>query len=394
MTEYYVWLQMCLGAGSAKLHRVLGAFETPKNLYDSKNKKHRMFTDTEQEKFSHIALSEALKTVETCDKKGIKIITPESENYPKRLLNMVDPPIVLYYKGEFPHFDDEVAVAMVGARRPTPLGIKSAISLSARLSRAGCLVISGGAYGIDKYSHLGTLATGSKAVCVLPCGLDIRYLVSNTEMYANIEKRGCLISEYPPNTEVTKSAFKARNRIMSALALGVVIIEAGNPSGTLMTANHAAEQGKDVFVIPGPIGEANYLGSNKLISDGARTLLSAEDIVREYAPTFPHKLNLKDIHTPFSEDTMRRLNVAIGGKPQKQNENVEKTPQKVKITPKNEELSDKTKAVYEALGNEPTAMDAVVMRTKLSGGEVLTCLTELEILGYIECLPGNRYEIK
>ena len=399
MTKYYIWLQMCLGAGSAKVHKVPGKFDSIKDLYNLSDKKREnsgVFSPSELGMMNDTLLEKAQEVINLCAKHDINIITLGEREYPNRLRNTCDPPLVLYYKGEFPNFDDEVAITMVGARRPTLLGIKSALSLSARLSRAGCLVVSGGAYGIDKYSHIGALATGSATVCVLPCGLDIKYLVNNEKMYGDIKKRGCIISEYPPGVGVSRSAFKVRNRIMSALSIGTVIIEAAQASGTIMTANHAAEQGKDVFVIPGPIGEANYAGSNKLISDGARTLLSASDIVSEYAPLYPHKLNLRDINTPFSKETLQVLSAAINGTDvqDKAIAPPEKAQAKGKREMKKDEVSQNAQKVYAVFDAIPIAMDLIVVKSGLDSGEVLACLTELEIFGYITCLPGNRYEIK
>lgn len=415
MTEYYIWLQAVLGYGSAKLNAVLREFGSPAALFESSAEqivKSGIFMSDEIKKINKIPLEYAVGILENCNKIGCRVITPDMEEYPARLLNIIDPPCAVYVMGKFPDFDDEAAVSMVGSRKPTESGRKAAVSLAARLARAGMVIVSGGALGIDYCSHMGALSAGGVTVCVMPCGVDINYPSQNSEMRRNVRKKGCLISEMPPGTGVSKGAFHIRNRIISALSLGTVIIEAGEKSGTLITANSAIDQGRDVFVIPGAVDSPQYAGSNRLISDGARPLLSVLDILDEYALNYPHKLNVRQVGEPFSDEILSGIAAALGrtevspslrrGNPSRKAAPQTRKTVKATVRPpaKREkrminvgEVSDDAAKVYDLFSGDAVSADFLIAAGKLESDTVLAALTELEVFGYIESLPGGRYKI-
>ena len=217
------------------------------------------------------------------DKARIRMLYPELPEYPDKLKRIPDPPFVLFAKGalDLSKAVDEPSIAIVGARKADTYGSEMSYYFAGELSREGITVISGLAGGVDGRAHAGCLFAGGKTVAVLGCGVDIPYPKSNTPLYFDIEKRGLIISEYPPGTAPLAWRFPVRNRIISALSDGVLVIEARKKSGSLITADFALEQGKTVFALPGRAYDINAAGTNNLIKQGATCVTEPADIVRE-----------------------------------------------------------------------------------------------------------------
>ena len=375
--RYLIWLQLILGAGNNKALEILKRFGSAENVYKSDLKTLEatgLFTKINLKKITATKIFDADKIILKCKTLNIKIITIEDEKYPECLINIENPPLVLFYKGEFPSFDTEPFVCIVGPRNVSEYGKKASFSLSARLTRAGITVISGGAVGSDTYAHKGALKYSEKTVLIMGCGLNYRYLPENEKMRRSIlQNGGCLISEYPPDTPPYGSNFPIRNRLMAALSLGTVVIEADSKSGALITANHALEQGKDVFVIPGAPGKTEYIGSNALLRDGAIPLLEARDILNEYVGRFPDKINIERAYTE-----------------EKREENNKKIIKKKKIF--DISLSKEAKMIYNQL-DKPQFYPDDLDKSGFSDDEILSALIELEISGVIRALPGGKYAL-
>ncbi len=370
--KYYIWLQLCVGAGSKSVSKMLEKSLTPRDIYETdyeKLKQFKVFSKGELERIDKSKLHEAEKIIEYCKREDIGIITFSDGAFPNVLKEIYNPPMVLYVKGEFPNFDNTPVISVVGPRNVSDFGKRAAYSLGYRLSKAGFTVVSGGAVGSDTYAHIGALKSGGKTVLVMACGFGVSYLEENRALRNNIVNHGCLVSEYPPLTPVTKYTFPVRNRLISALSLGTVVIEAGTRSGALITANHALEQGRDVFVIPGSPEAKEYKGSNALLRDGARPLLDASDIFGEYISLFPDKIDI--------EKAYKKEPKAV-------------TPQKNKKI-LNETLSNEAKIVYNCLDTQKFYPDE--LQTGLDSGKLLSALTELEMEFIIRALPGGQYEI-
>ncbi len=370
--KYYVWLQLCLGQGSKTFSDILERSLSPKDIYDmdfSARKEMGIFSKGEFEKIAKTPIEDAVKIIEECNKKQIRLIKYDDEIYPEALKTICNPPMVLYIKGSFPDFDSIPVISIVGPRKVSEFGKKAAYSLGYRLGRAGFNVVSGGAVGSDTYAHIGALKADAKTVLIMGCGFNVSYLEENRALREHIMSKGCLISEYPPDTPITRYTFPVRNRIISALSLGTVVIEARSRSGALLTANHALEQGRDVFVIPSNPNAAEYKGSNALLRDGAKPLLDASDIFNEYIPLFPDKI---DIERAFKKE------------PKSENSKKNK-----KIL--NETLSNEAKIVYNCLDTQKFYPDE--LDTGLDSGKLLSALTELEMEFIIRALPGGQYEI-
>lgn len=377
MTEYLIWLQAALGAGNIRAVKALKVFANAENIYKAsptERKAAKIFTPKDLKRLNDTKIDYAKGVIADCKKYGIDTVPIGDTKYPYCLTVIDNPPLVLYVKGEMLDFDNTPAICIVGPRKVSDYGKKAAYSLAYRLSKAGMTVVSGGAVGSDYYAHLGALKAGGKTALVMGCGIESGYLPVNEPLRRHAAEHGCIISEHPPKAGLTKYSFPIRNRIMSALSLGTVVVEAGKKSGALITANHALEQGRDVFVIPGTPTAEQYVGSNALLRDGAKPLLDVSDILNEYIPRFPDKINVKKAYE----------------KPQK---TVKKTEEKqVHKKLSNETLSKEAKIVYNHLDKHKFYPDEIV-GTDISPSEILSALTELELEGLIRALPGGRYEL-
>ena len=394
--EYWVWLQTVLKPGSNKVLPVLEKYGSAKGVFETSYddlKLSNIFSPRELSVLAKKDISFAKKVLNDCKKLNISAVCINNRHYPELLRQISNPPLVLYFKGNIELLNDEPTVCIVGPREVSPFGKRAAFSLAARLSSGGFTIVSGGAVGSDTAAHKGALAVEGNTVCVLGCGINSTYLKENKPLRDKIAEKGIVISEYFPNQEATRYSFPVRNRIMSGLSHGVVVVEANEKSGALITANLANEQGRDVFVIPGNPTYAQYKGSNKLLRDGARALLDANDVFLEYIGAFPHKIDSEKayrITAKMSEEkTPEKATKTPVDKLVKQVD--EKLKQKTKKIINND-LSKKAEMVYNQLDKPIFMMDEI--NCTLTANEMLAAITELEIMGYIAALPGGRYELK
>lgn len=397
---YWIWLQKALGQGSDRLPFILSKFSSASKVYaagDEGRKSSGIFNERELRLLKNTSLQSAKAIYEKCIRENITVITPNMDVYPKILRNIPTPPFVLYVKGRFPDFDNTPAMCIVGPRKVTDYGYKCAYSLGGRLSRAGFIIVSGGAMGSDTAAHQGAILNGGVTVAVLANGFGDNYLAQNEELRKTIQSKGCLITEYPPYTRVTKQAFLFRNRLMSGLAQGVIVVEAGERSGALITSRHAVEQNKDIFVIPGNPGLPQYVGSNKLIRDGAKPLLELEDIFSEYENRLKGKISLQNaVASPLAKmvkykpqnSPSRSVNK---DKTDEKNHTKQDTNQIIKkILPEN--LSKNAKIIYNQLDKQVFTCDDLLSPT-MNSNYILSALGELELFGFIKSLPGGRYTL-
>ena len=407
-------LYFVLGAASPKVREIYDRELDVEKLFESDHERRLsgLFTDKEMACF-YGALKRAHFAVEQADKSGQRIISYLSEEYPERLKNIYA--CALYVRGVFPEFDNEVAIAMVGTRNATDYGRTVATDLAMTLSKAGALIVSGAAKGIDSYSHTGALQVFGRTAAVLGCGIDYPYLMENKPMRDMIEKRGVLISEYPPGTAATRWSFPERNRIISGLSLGTVIIEAGIKSGSLITANYTLEQGRELFAVPGSVMSPSFAGTNKLLREGAKPVFSALDILEEFAGEYPHKIDMSGVKSlmidvdVISNDTGRadrsqktRFSASIksDGNGINGNSNAEKhlkTPESKRkiVNISDKDLSDDEKMVYNNFiaKNSALTVDELIPLCGIAPDKLMRVLTSLELEGLIEPEAGNKYRI-
>ena len=306
----------------------------------------------------------------------------QDAEYPGRLKNIYDPPCLLYVKGTMPLFDEEVAVAVVGTRKCTPYGIACAEKLSYGLASGGAVVVSGLAKGIDTAALRGALRAGGMAVGVVGNGLDVCYPRENRYLYEDVASAGVLLSEYPPGTEPAASHFPVRNRILSGLSLATLVVEAPERSGALITAETALEQGRDVFVVPGPIDAVNSVGCNRLLQQGAGVAIDAWDILREYQGRFPDKLR---------GEKARETPITLGYQA-RQKEEAKPVPPSFSLSKSDLTLTDDQIALLRLLSAEDAALvDDLIEESGIPARRVLSALTMLEIDQLVTQHSGKRY---
>ena len=354
-------------------------------------------------------LTPAEEILAQCDREGLQILTYQDAAYPKRLQNIPDPPLVFYYKGRLPDFDGLPLIGVVGTRRASAYGLTAAKRLGYQIARCGGVVVSGMAAGIDGMSMRGALTAGGHVVGVLGCGADMVYPVSNRALFSDTERYGCILSEFPPGTPPLKWNFPRRNRIISGLSCGVLVVEAPEKSGALITARQAADQGRDVFVVPGNIDVDTFVGSNRLLRDGAIAVSSGWDILSEYEGHFPGKIRRFDKASGLTAypDEVENPPAKVAQKPARPKE---KPVRKVKTDKKVIDngastpyidlndilpgLSPDEQSIVTAIGNDQRLVDDIIAETGLSAGKVLAMLTLLEVKGVVKRLPGRQVKLK
>lgn len=393
---YWIWLSCGLGAGASCLDLVSYFEWNPYEIYGTTFNeifKLNVLTKNRIEKLKSFPIEKAEEFLRVSKEKGWKIVTPSSEYYPKNLLTLQDLPLVLYVDGDEKALTNELSVSIVGARKASDYGVSVARALSSAMASVGFTVVSGGALGIDSAAHMGALDEKGKTICVLGCGLGTRYLMDNKELRDEITKNGALVTEFPPYTSASRTSFPLRNRIISGLTLGTVVVEAGERSGSLITARLAAEQGRDVFAVPGDLVSSSFLGTNNLIRNGARAVFSPNDILEEYCYRFNDKLNIKE---PFPDDEIIRRTQGYLEKKQENPQIKEKavtTPKAPVKRPAPSYLTPNASKIYEFIGLEPVHIDEISARCELSTEKCLSAITELEIYGLVTQLSGRRYKI-
>ncbi|SMP47141.1 DNA-processing protein DprA [Anoxynatronum buryatiense] len=290
-----------------------------------------------------------------CVQDKFTIKTLLDEEYPEDLKHIFDPPWVIYIKG---HFTNHMPfLGIVGARRATSYGVWAADHFSRELSNKGIGIVSGLAYGIDAAAHRGTLDVAGYTIGVLGGGIDGIYPAAHRSLYQQIEESGALVSEYGPGVQPQKHYFPARNRIISGLSRGVFVVEAGEKSGALITADFAMEQGREVFALPGNVNQKASAGTNRLIRDGARMVLETDDLLDAYPEVKHSTKTVRD-----SGEWRNQLSLA--------------------------ELE-----VMDLIAEGPVQMEMLIYRLEKTVSEVSSLLTVLELKGLIQQLPGKTFTV-
>lgn len=378
--KYWVWLSLALGSG-VRTEEILSAFPDPKKLYEeteSDRMSAGIFTKRQFEKLSETKMAEAERIISLCEKNRWQIVTPDDSVYPAGLRKIDDMPLVLYVDGDIGCLRGKVIIGVVGTRKPCYESIAIARKISSDLALAGAVVVSGGALGIDSAAHEGAMNANGKTVCVLGCGFGTGYLRDNEALRREISRNGALVAEYPPFKEATRYTFPERNRIISGMSHGLLVVEAGERSGSLITAKRAAEQSRNVFAIPGSILTTAYNGANALIRDGAKAVSGARDILEAYAVIYPDRLNLNAIpDTPIITE---------------KNKEKKKAPTVKKRSAQG--LDPDCSAVYNLFGEESLHPDEICAATGLPLTKVISALMQLQMEDYIEIDGGKNYKLK
>lgn len=442
---YWIWLQKAISPGSRLAEKLLSHFEYRiADVFHAGQEAYQQVEGLEPQILQLLLqkdLSYAMETLAYCRNENITVLTPDTDGYPDTLRFIQAPPLVLYVRGKLPNLKDRFSVSVVGTRNMTEYGSHNAYLMAHDLARAGTVIVSGMAKGIDGIAHRGCLDAGGDTIAVLGCGVNRCYPQEHESLMNEILRHGAVISEFPPFTPPIGKHFPIRNRIISGLSQATLVIEAHETSGALITARDAIMQGRPLFALPGKVGEKNSLGVNTLLGEGAAIATCAMDILRQFRARYPKTLNIsavpqpgiasKHIQSPIARKSrvgersfapadlridrfsdpanipiqkpapaaMPSLQVPISDLAGNGEPDGERTVGLARATASEEKHSAKpavplTEAEKRLLSQMPpdTAVTADELSERgFSIQEVLITLTTLEIKGVVESRPGNAY---
>ena len=389
--KYWLWLSSLPKVSLRMKHVLLDAFETPEKIYFSESGEYSLVEGITRPVIAALeegrSLDGADRILGDCERLGLRVLTIQDTEYPDRLRNICDPPLLLYVQGRMPLFDDEVTVAMVGTRRTSPYAAAMGEKLAYQMAGLGAVIVSGLAAGGDASAHRGALRAGGLTVGVIAGGHDIVYPRENRWLYQDIGVRGAILSEYPPGTDHRAGHFPERNRIISGLTLGVVVIEAPERSGALITASRALDQGRDVFVLPGQADDWHCTGSNQLLRDGAVPAMDAWDVLSHYTARYPHRIRSLRLEEP------RRF----GGDAPPRREARQKAPPEPALPvldlSGDHGLTDDQLRIVRALRERTVQVDELIEETQIPTRRVLSALTILELDKIVTQESGKRFSL-
>lgn len=414
---FWIWLSLACGVASKEFGRLVTHFDDAYDLYAMSEEEIERIDgigDTLKLRLSDKTMKEAEKIFVDCRRHGVTVLTYADKNYPSKLRLIEDPPVVLYVLGKVRELDSHPLIAVVGTRKMSEYGRKTAFRLSYELALAGAVIVSGLALGIDGVAACGALEAKGNTIAVLGCGVLVDYPKAHRTLKAEIVRHGAVISEYPPYTPAIPRNFPTRNRIISGICHGTLLVEGAIASGSMITARLAIGQGRQLFAVPGKIGDVNSEGPNVLIREGAYSVLESMDILNHYEFLYRDNLNfiaLRASQTPDCDETLHRFCVPTdyeegrrGGRTQR---SVEKTVAVPAPAKESKPLSSPVKASEPIAPSVPLSateqsvldkmpIDRPITPDALVGdgcgiGGVLTALTMLELYGVVTSLPGGLY---
>ena len=380
---YWLWLTLKPRMTSTNITHLLEHFETIQDIYETKEYKNiPSLTPGIIATLNDKSLDKAYEVYKRVEEIGAKILVFDDKDYPDMLRNIIDPPYVLYVKGEVLPWDRLFTIGVVGTRECDGDGRMNTINICRDLAKMGVTIVSGMARGIDGAAAEAALRMGAKTIAVLGCGVDVVYPPEHDKLYESILANGAVISEYPPGMGVAPWTFPARNRIIAGLSRGVLVTQAPKRSGALITARCAFENNRDVFAIPGSINDANYVGCNQIIQSYAKLVMNACDVVNEY-PYDVERINLlKSEENNTEEGSKKSSNTYVNSI-------------KVSIDDKKySTLKSKEKEIIKLLIEGNMHIDEIIRSTNIPAGELNTMMVLLEMNGMVKKLPGNNYKLK
>ena len=417
---YWIWLAERAGQASALAVKLINRYGNASSVYaasaeDIERDLSDVLTPREMGKARQILSDKstdvAERILEDAASLGQRVIVPTDEDYPRSLASLRNAPMVLYVMGTLPRLRDELCIAVVGTRTMSDSGRRNSYAMGYGLASGGAVVVSGMALGCDGMALSGAISAGGKTIAVLGGGVDVIYPKDHTTLYSTILKSGAIISEYPPGTRPSGYNFPVRNRIISGLSAGSVIVEASDGSGALITASQAAEQGRDVFVIPGNVDVAACAGSNALLRDGAIAVSTGWDILSEYVALFPDQIRkdgLPSMQTLYPDEESairaaerpaekvaqksRHLKNKDAEKPEADKKAIDNEPKSLyseKIDIEDPSLTGDERTILALLRDGERLVDDVIAESGLTSGTTLSTLTLLEVKGLIRRLPGR-----
>lgn len=425
---YWIWLAEKCGPASKYFNSLMEIYDNPFDIYLLENdevEQLKKLSKTLRDKLCEKDLERAYEILKFCKQERIDIITYADMRYPERLKNLQDPPVLLYCKGHFPDVNSRLCIGIVGTRKMSEYGKQSAYKIAYELGSADVLTVSGMALGVDGVSACGALAAGGDTVAVLGCGLDTVYPKQHERLMEEIVRHGAVISEYAPKEPPHSYNFPKRNRIISGLCQGVLIVEAAVGSGALITAKDAIAQGREVFAIPGKISDPGAEGPNELIKGGAYTALSADDILKHYELIYGEDYNKDKMARAKrkgvnADRALEKYGLSYGissyreEMPEERIFEVKRAGSKARVPDEEpqesasksesvttpavsvdsalvEGLDPITRKIYDCLPPDKAVSADVCLVDGLTASDVITSLTLLEISGLVASLPGGMY---
>ncbi len=410
MLKYWLWLSLRRGLRPESRSALLERFGDPRAVYNASERELEeiVWRDAERAALRDKSLEKTQAILEACARLEVHILTMQDADYPARLRNIYDPPCVLYVLGRLPAVDEKAAIAVVGTRKATPYGLKMGRQMGYELTRGGALVVSGLAEGVDSAAAEGALRAGGSCIGVLGTAIDVVYPPKNRKLFEDVCTVGALVSEYPPGAPTARANFPQRNRIISGLSVGVVVIEAPEKSGALITADLALQQGRDVFVVPGNADSPNCAGSNALMRDCAKPVTGGLDVLCEYE----HLYGGVDVSAPqdlaMPAEQLRQAAAEFAGSNTPAPEEGKgfhrlRVPNAALLRDAEPSVPEKTydpaqlgeteRALVAAMDAPHMHIDEIIEKSGLSAAEALSALTLLEIEGVVGQEPGKRFTL-
>lgn len=404
---FWIWLSLACTPGSTTFAKLLACFDGARAVYEADDDAIASAITSRSKDFSRLtdkSLERAESVLEYCISKEIGILAYDDRNFPSLLKQIPTPPVLLYYRGKLPDFDSSFFVSVVGTRRLSDYGRKNAFTISYDLARAGALIVSGMAIGIDGVAHAGAVAAGKPTVAVIGSGIDVLYPKQHGRLAREIVKSGCVLTEYAPGTRPEGQNFPVRNRIISGLGSALFVVEGRERSGALITARHAREQERRVYALPGNVGNANSELTNLLIKSGASLCTCADDIVRDFELKSHGRLNPHELarSAPVNmADVLKFLGISCVSqgddifKPARtKREKAEPKPsESAPEPPKAADMSDFDAKALKIYKKIPVGAECDI--ESLTDGElpmrdVMRGLLKLEMGRFVTMLPGER----
>lgn len=394
MLLYWLWFHLLTGLTVSQKRALLEYFHDPEQLYRATESAYRTAVQLPEEGYTALSdkeLKNARALAAECSQKRIGIVTIGDSGYPARLRQIPDAPLVLYYRGRLPNWEAYPAIGIVGTRKASGYGLQIAEKMGAQIAACGGMVVSGAADGIDSAAMKQALLQGGPVVGVLGFGADVVYPASSRKLFAQLEEKGCLISEYPPGTPGYKWNFPQRNRLISGISHGVLVVEAPERSGALITARHAMEQGREVFVVPGNINSDTSVGSNNLLREGATAVFEGYDILREYASRFPGQIRKAE---PKGIEQIPEKVEDVPTKPAKKPIDNREVTQYSVLNSGAGTLTEEEKTLLSHLTPKIEGVDEVIARSGMETAKALSILTKLSLKGMVKHHPGKCISLK
>lgn len=385
MMEHWIWLTTRQGLNKPTQSRLLRCFGDPEKVYHASVAQLQEVTGVTAKGLEALEdknLTPSQEILAKCRHKGIGLLTMDDPQYPQNLREIADPPLLLYYLGTLPDWKTKPIIGAVGTRSCSDYGLRAGEKLGHDLSRGGAVVVSGMAEGVDTAVLTGVLSAEGTPVVFLAGGVDVVYPVSNSSLYRKILTRGCVLSEHPPGTKHARWNFPHRNRLISGISQGILVVEAPEKSGALITAHHARKQGREVYVVPSPIDLSSGRGSNALLKNGAIITQDAWDILERY------KTSLQGLKKNCQILVKQEKAIPNVPKEKKIIDNPGKQPY-IDVEKKPAVYSPREQAIIHELLAGPRLTDEIINDCGLSKQEALAVMTMLEIRGLVRRLPGN-----